>query len=399
MRKGLVFSLLVILVICSKVNYAQNNNDKFQENIKEAKDLLSSDTNRGDLLVLIASNYAWQSKFDSALVYIQKARDINYYNDELFDAWLNILLWSKDYNGLLNSCDIAQSYNYKNNENLIIKRLIAYDELRQYDNGINLVRDPKNKDYYNSRTVSDIYTNLLFKRNKNIISAFYSIDMFDNNSPQHLGFLGYGFNIGKHTLALRANYANRFSQKDLQLEADFYLQLRNKAYMYFNYAYSFDASLFPENRLGYEFYMPWKYKIEYSLGLRYLSYSNSQVLITTGHIEKYMGQNWFSIRPYYAFMKDKNSLTLVGNYRFYSKNGLNFFGVELGYGNSPDDRYTSQNIELNQLHSYKVKLEGNLMLSRISDLRLGLGYSNEEYKKNEFRNRYLVELGIRVRLR
>jgi len=188
----------------------------------------------------------------------------------------------------------------------------------------------------------------------------------------------------------------------VQLETDFYLNLKNKQYMYFNYGYAFANSLFPLHRLGFEYYFPLKYKIDGSLGGRYMVYPASQVLILTGHLEKYLGSSWVALRPYYVFITQSNrhSFSLIGDYRLYGKNELNFWGLELGYGNSPDDRYSiSQFGGFNQLVAYKVKVEKNLILNRISDLRIGLGYTWEEFYTNQFRSRYTIELGYKIRLK
>jgi hypothetical protein len=401
MRK-LYISLFCILIANSfSAVFAQDSpNAKYRKAIEEAAKGLVVDPTRGDLMVLIANNYAWQEKSDSALIYIQKAEQINYYNDDLFDSWLNILLWSHRYENLLKTCQVAEQYKYSHVENLLRKKLIAYTELRDYDKGIELVKAPENKEFLKLDDISYMYNNLIMKRNTNVVQAFYSLDYFDHNAPQHLANLGYAFKVGKHSLALRANYADRYGMNDLLLESDFYLQMNNKSYMYFNYGYAFDASLFPRHRAGYEYYIPLKNKMEASLGARYMKYLSSEVFIATAHLEKYMGRHWVAFRPFYVIQSIGNSFTLLADYRFYGKNPLNYWGVELTYGNSPDDsRTTMENAAFNNLNAYKIKLERNFMLNNISDVRIGIGYTREEYITSKFRNRYLIELGYRFRLK
>lgn len=373
---------------------------KFRKTIEEARKALGAEPARGDLMVVIANNYAWQEKTDSALIYLEKAKQINYYNDDLFDSWLNVLLWSHRYESLLETCRVAEQYKYSHTENLLRKKMLAYTELRDYDEGIELFKAPGNKEFLKLDDISYMYNNLIMKRNTNVVQAFYSIDCFDHNAPQHLANLGYAFKVGKHSLALRANYADRYHMNDVLLESDFYLQMNNKSYMYFNYGYAFDASLFPRHRAGYEYYMPLEYKMEASLGARYMKYISSEVFIATGHLEKYMGNHWVAFRPFYVMQDNGNSFTLLANYRFYGKNPLNYWGVELTYGNSPDDsRATMENSAFNNLDAYKIKLERSFMLNSISDVRIGIGYTREEYITSKFRNRYLIEVGYRFRLR
>lgn len=379
---------------------ADSQKAKFRKTIEEVRKALGAEPARGDLMVVIANNYAWQEKTDSALIYLEKAKQINYYNDDLFDSWLNVLLWSHRYESLLETCRIAEQYKYSHTENLLRKKMVAYTELRDYDEGIELFKAPGNKEFLKLDDISYMYNNLIMKRNTNVVQAFYSIDCFDHNAPQHLANLGYAFKVGKHSLALRANYADRYHMNDVLLESDFYLQMNNKSYMYFNYGYAFDASLFPRHRAGYEYYMPLEYKMEASIGARYMKYINSEVFIATGHLEKYMGNHWVAFRPFYVMQDNGNSFTLLANYRFYGKNPLNYWGVELTYGNSPDDsRATMENAVFNNLDAYKIKLERNFMLNSISDVRIGIGYIREEYITSKFRNRYLIEVGYRFRLR
>lgn len=378
-----------------------SRNQQYAQAVETAKKALQTDPKRGDIMVFIANVYSWQEKNDSALVYIHKAQEINYHQADFFESRTNILLRSHQYNALLQSCAEAEKYHYSS-EDILKKRLIAYSELKSYNDGISLAELPENRIYMDSEPINSLYSNLLIKRNTNVVSANYNLDFFDGGLPQHLGSLGYSFRVGKQTLGLRANYANRFNRNDVQLETDFYLQLNHNQYMYFNYGYAFANSLFPRHRVGFEYYVPLKYKTEVSIGGRYMNYPTSQVLILTGHVEKYIGKGWLALRPFYVFTTQSNrqSFSLIGNYRLFGKNEMTFWGLELGWGNSPDDRYSiSQNGGFNQLTAYKIKIEKSLMLNRISDLRIGIGYSREEFIPNLFRNRYTVELGYKIRLR
>lgn len=416
MRYKIILVILIIIGSFSKIeaqantdsifNIAVNQarNQQYNAAIKEAQNALKSDTKRGDIMVFIANVYSWQEKNDSATIYIEKARKINYKGDDLYDSWTNILLRSKKYDALLQSCNEAESQNYSNTEDLLRKRMIAYSELKQYDKGIELAQAPENEKFLISKPIDDLYTSLLLKRNTNIISANYTLDMLSNDSSlQHLGSLGYSFKVKDHTWAFRANYANRFGKNDVQLETDFYLMLKNEHYMYFNYGYAFNASLFPRNRVGVEYYFPLPAKFEGSVGGRYLNFPTSDVIILTGHLGKYIGKSWLGLRPFYVYnlQNSTSSLSLIGNYRLYGKNELDYWGVEVGIGNSPDDIYSLSGGGFNQLNAYKIKLERNFMINRISDFHVGLGYSREEFGTSniQFRNRITLELGYKYRMR
>lgn len=383
---------------------SQAKNQQYDAALKEAKIALSSDQNRGDIMVFIANVYSWQEMNETALVYIDKARKANYKADDFFETWTNILLRLKQYDALLQSCNEAENHNYADTEDLLRKRMIAHDALKQYDKGVKLAEAPENQTFLASKPIDDLYSSLLLKRNTTIISANYSLDLFGSGfAPQHLGSLGYSFKVNDHTWAFRANYANRFGLNDVQLESDFYLQLKNKHSIYFNYGYAFNATLFPRNRVGIEYYFPLQSKFEGSIGGRFLNFTTSDVIILTGHLGKYFDKSWMGIRPFYVYnLNNKtSSLSLIGNYRLFGKTELDYWGVEVGVGNSPDDSYSLSAGGFNQLNAYKIKLERNFMINKVSDFHIGIGYVREEFGTSniQFRNRFNVELGYKHRLK
>jgi len=386
---------------------SQSKNNQYDSAIDNAEKAFKSDSKRADILVFIANVYSWKNQNDTALVYIHQAIKLNYLHDDLYEAWTNILLRLHRYEDLLKCCDEAEKHQYSNSEDILKKRLIAYNELKMYDKGVSLIESPANKKFLEIKQFNDLYSGLLMKRNSKLLSAYYILDLFDggNTQPQQLASLGYSFPVGVNNLGFRVNYANRFGQSDIQLESDFYLKLKKQQYMYFNYGYGFKSLLFPTHRLGYEFYFPLGHKLEASIGGRYLNYPTSNVLIATGHIGWYFGNSWVGLRPYYvyAFKTPANtqSVSLIGNYRLFGKTELDYWGVEVGIGNSPDEVYTTnpQIVGFNQLTAYKIKLEKNFMLNRVSDFHIGLGYSREEFSLNQFRNRFTVELGYKLRLK
>ena len=385
-------------VFSSAIHYAKMN--QYHAAIQTAQKALNASPGRGDIMVFVANVYSWQSKNDSAMVYIQKAQLVNCFQSDLYESWTNILLRTHQYAALLKCCDEAEMRNYSS-EDILKKRLISYGGLKNYKAGVQLAELTQNRIYLNHEPINSLYSDLLLKGNTNVVSANYNMDFFDASKPQYLSSLGYSFHVGKHTLGFRANYANRFAMNDLQLESDFYLQLPKKRYLYFNYGLGFRNALFPKHRLGVEYYFQPIPKTDVSLGSRYFSYPASQVLILTGSMSQYFGKGRVMLRPFYVFTSksSKQSFSLIGNYRLFAKTEFTFWGLELGYGNSPDDRYSVSQINgFNQLTSYKFKIEKSFMVNRISDICIGLGYTREEFITNTFRNRYVLEVGYKLRL-
>jgi YaiO family outer membrane protein len=280
-----------------------------------------------------------------------------------------------------------------------MKRLLANQSGGNYKQVISMVEDEKNKKYHDSSQVISLYNEALLSDKKISISAYYTLDFFDDDLPQHLAYVDYGFKIGENKLIFRMNAAWRYGSHGIQLESDYYLTLKKKSYMYFSYGYSFDSEVFPVHRAGYEFYFPLKSGFEASFGARYMRYPDENIFIPTLHFAKYFNKNWLSFRPFYVIQEVGKPFSILANYRRYYGNELKFWGLEFGYGNSPDDRYAlTQNNEFFGLTSLRMKIEKNVMIGRTNELRIGAAYADEEYIKGSFRNRYSVDLLFKFRL-
>ncbi len=413
MRNKINIAFIVFALLWSPQLFAQINTDSvFNVAIKQARDknynqaitnanvVLDYYPDRADVDVFIANVYAWKKNTDSAKIYIGKARKLDPKSSELYDSWLNIVLWNAEYKNVLKVADIAEKNNYKNKYNLTLKRLYAYKYLGEYANGVEMFDNNKNAKLLDSTKINSLYREMLMKNSRNALSAFYSMDFFDDGitKPQHLAYIDYAFKIKRNTLIFRLNYAHRYGENGLQLEADYYQILKKGKYLYFNYGASIYNDLFPKHRAAAEFYFPLKNQFEASVGLRYM-YFSSHVPIITGHIGKYLNSYWFAIRPYYTIQDIGNSFSLVLNARKFDRIPKGYWGIELGFGNSPDERYILDPTgEYFRLNSYRIKLERNLMIGKVDELRVSFQYTYEETIKSEYRNKYTIELIYKHRL-
>lgn len=350
-------------------------------------------------LVMIAKSYAWQGVYDTAKIYLNLAYKNGPKNESLYDVWLNTLLWNQEYNEVIKKANLAEKNDYGNDYNLAQKRLYAYDALIEYDSAVSVFEPEEQKALLDSTPLFNAYRDILIKSKKHTITGYYAIDLFGNNDPkpQHLAYIDYGFKIKKNTLIFRLNYANRFGTDGLQVEVDYYHLLKKSKYFYFNYGISVMNEVFPKHRAGIEYFFPLKNKFEASVGARYMYFTDKHVPILTGHIGKYLNKYWFALRPYYTF--DENSISLVANIRRFSDISFNYWGLELGYGNSPDERYLLDPTgDYFNLNSYRVKLEKSLMVTTTNDLKISFGFAYEETAKSVFRNRYTIEIIYKHRL-
>jgi tetratricopeptide (TPR) repeat protein len=75
--------------------------EKYDEAIAKSEQILTLYPDRYDVMVFVANVYAWKGETDIALTYIEKAYELNSANTELYDSWLNILLWSGKYEKII----------------------------------------------------------------------------------------------------------------------------------------------------------------------------------------------------------------------------------------------------------------------------------------------------------
>ncbi len=364
---------------------------EYTEAIVLAKKVFENYPDRADVAVFIANVFAWQKDYNNSILYLNKAYLINPDSEELYSSWLNVLLWSQQYDELLRVLDLAESKGYANNRDVVLKKALGLKALGRYNEALDVLENEVS--YLEDNELRLLYLEINDLKHNKFISAFYSLDITDNEvfPLHHTVFLEYGFKHRKSVYILRTNIANRFDKYDLQLEADYYQSFENRHYLNANYGFGIFNSLFPDHRIGLEYYIPFNPGFEVSIGSRALLFENVEAYIITGHLGKYFGNSWAAVRPYYAISKGNSSLAAVFNYRVFSKN-YNFWGLELAYGNSPDERASTEVYESLWLGNYRIKLERSIRIALKNELRISAGYAYEEMPDDLYRNRLLLEV-------
>ncbi|MPN05174.1 hypothetical protein SDC9_152424 [bioreactor metagenome] len=114
-------------------------------------------------------------------------------------------------------------------------------------------------------------------------------------------------------------------------------------------------------------------------------------------MSRYTKRSWYGLRSFISFKESGTSVSLIGSYRLYSQNRFNYWGLELSYGTSPDDRVEFlPNLE-NRMISYKIKTDAEFLITKSTFLNLACGYNYEEYFTEKFRNRYIFEISYKIR--
>ncbi len=191
----------------------------------------------------------------------------------------------------------------------------------------------------------------------------------------------------------RVTYANRFATNGVQVEADAYPHLSSRTYAYLNAGYS-GSTIFPEWRFGAELFGNLPDAWEASAGFRQLRFGGAPVTLLTGSVGKYIGNYWFSVRP---FVRQKPSGTSASGSltaRRYFEDGDHYIGARVSYGNTPSDRLTPD--EVNRSNSFSAGVHGSTGLARRLLGTWSLGYDHEELAPFRIRESVTASAGLKL---
>jgi YaiO family outer membrane protein len=169
-----------------------------------------------------------------------------------------------------------------------------------------------------------------------------------------------------------------------QIAAEAYPKFSSKNYAYLAYAYS-PGNYFPTHRAAAEVWQVLPAGWAASAGMNYY-YFNRNIYIALASVEKYSGRYWFSLKGYLYF-KD-NGVTTSGylNIRRYFTD-INYLQFTLGAGTAPDEPFDIQT-DLMRYSAYSARVTWNRLIAPRLTMRIGAGYSYEEYENNVWRNRF-----------
>lgn len=191
----------------------------------------------------------------------------------------------------------------------------------------------------------------------------------------------------------RVNLANRFASNGAQVELDAYPGLGEGTYGYLNVGYS-QSTIFPDWRFGGELFRSLPRAWEGSLGFRQLRFGGAPITLFTGSVGKYAGNYWFSLRPY---VRDKDtglSASMSLTTRRYYADADSYLGFRVGYGSSPGDQLTAE--ELTRTNSTTLGVQGSRTIRARRIGTWSVTYDREELLPNKFRNRWELSGGVKI---
>jgi len=278
---------------------------------------------------------------------------------------------------------------------ILLGRILAWQ--RDYINAAAaidtlLLNDPDNIDALSARR--DI---LLWSKVNTPVStdirAGYSFDSFREPytllSQLFKAGAGHRFNWGQAFAGLNVgNFKiggpSNSDATELQIEAEAWPNITDKNYAYLAYAYS-PGSYFPRHRAAIEVWHVLPAGWAVSSGLNYYYFDRS-ALIAALSVEKYLGKFWLSLKGYVYFKEigPRTSILLNARRYFYDKD---YVQITLGTGAAPDEPFDIQT-NLMRLYANTVRVAYNMSVTHKLMMRIGAGYSREEYIETVWRNRF-----------
>ncbi|WP_298115629.1 YaiO family outer membrane beta-barrel protein [Flavobacterium sp.] len=244
------------------------------------------------------------------------------------------------------------------------------------------------KEVWRDTIVSDLKLN-------NSIRLNYTVDVFKNDSPRHLTDLSYGLKTKKCSYILHYQKANRFNKNDDALEIESYPKLIKKLYAYVGGGFSLHKTLLPNYRFGSELFYNYSKGLESSLGMRYLEFNNSNVLIYTASFGKYYRNDFYTIRTYVTPKTKGTSMTVQTMARRYFRDKYHFASLVAAYGRG----FTETGLEdYNTLTSLRFGAEFQHVLTENFYVSAQADWRRDElaYSIGDFENRMVLSTGLKL---
>jgi YaiO family outer membrane protein len=255
-----------------------------------------------------------------------------------------------------------------------------------------LITEPDNADALSARRDISLWSKVNTPVETDIRAGYF----FDAFSQPYNRFwqvfkagAGHRFNWGPASASLNIGHISigepsPSNVTELQLEAEAWPTLTDKNYAYLAYAYS-PGTYFPGHRAALEVWQVLPKAWVLSGGLNYYRFDRNS-FIALASVEKYLGRYWLSAKGYLFFKDDGPTTSLYINTRRYF-NDADYLQVTLGTGTAPDEPFDIQ-ADLMRLSAHSIRLAYNVSLMPKLMMRIGAGYSWEEYLEETWRNRF-----------
>lgn len=340
-----------------------------------------------DILVYQGRVYSWKSDFTKAKKILLPLADREQPNMEALETIINTYLWSYDFEACITYCDKYLQMQPDHADILTIKATCLEKSGRDAEALATLDKLPAP---YNTGEKANGLRNIILRKKKNAIAVSYlNISTYDpGESPTHYGYVEYMRKFTKSSLIGRANIGYRYGEAEAQLEADYYHTF-NKGYLYTNGGISQGEVIFPKIRLGAEYYFAPQAQFDFSIGGRYMHFTDDDVELATGQIGYRFSNYTLAYRPYYDL--ENNLWSHVLSLQRYDENKENLIRIEGQYGTVPylyiyDN--STYSISSEPLRAYRAGIQYQHRFGDSFFVKPIFLYEYEEYYPHSYRHRF-----------
>ncbi|WP_372776239.1 YaiO family outer membrane beta-barrel protein [Mangrovibacterium sp.] len=417
---GIAFCLLAFLPFFSLAQKSMNADSlyfvarqyaidgQYNEAIQLSEKILAQYPSYWDVRILMARTYAWQRQFEPAVANVSEVLAKDPKNYDAYSALIDFYFWKGDNQSSIATIDQALMY-FPDDALLLIKKAkvqMAISNLREARKTIDQIEEI---DHRNESLP-------LLKKgaghsHSNILRMEHYYDTFSNpyDRKWHMSSVGYGRRTSVGDYYAKVYLGDLIGDGESlysggvgkQFAIECYPKIDENNSMFVNYSWSPDA-VFPNHRVGLEYYHVFQSKIELSGGYRYLNFSEGltepmNVQIATGSIGWYFSKYWLSFRPYFVFRDLGNSSVYMLTGRYYLPREESYLGLNLGAGISPDSPYFyTEGESIPDLKSWRVELEWKQKISNWLLFELQGGYENGEFSQGVTQDKYSARTSISI---
>jgi YaiO family outer membrane protein len=295
---------------------------------------------------------------------------------------------------------LLKSYPGYGDARILLARITAWQ--KKYNEASAIVdslisEDPSNNDALSLK--SDISKwSKEEKKPSNFLKAGYSFDSFTEPYTRFWQVFsagaGHRFNWGKAAAAINTGHIvtgdPSVIANEYQLEAEAYPVISKKNYAFVSYAFS-PGKYFPAHRASVEIWQVLPASWSISAGLSYY-YFDRNIFIAGLSGEKYLGDFWFSAKAFIYFKDEGPTYSGYLNARYYM-NDADYLQLTYNLGTAPDEPFDIQ-ADLMRLSANGIRIAYNHEFRNGLSIRIGAGYSVEEYYESSWRNRFEGNAGI-----
>ncbi|QCR22105.1 YaiO family outer membrane beta-barrel protein [Pontibacter sp. SGAir0037] len=373
------------------------NQKNYDAAIRLCLEALEQNPDNADIQVFLGRVYYWNGQPEASLQVLQQAMASKPDYEDAAVAIADISYYQENFTASLSYSEQGLQY-HPASRPLMQRKIKALAALTRFQEAYVLTDSLLAIDPSNNQLRS-LAEQLRDYSSKSRIGLSYDYTYFDRQfaNDWHMISIDYTRQTRAGSVAGRLNYANRYAQSGVQVEAEAYPRISQTFYTYANLGYSPDYPVFPKVRAGFSLFANLPRAFEAEAGFRYLHFENDTWTYTAS-VGKYYHKFWFNARTYLTPRQNQLSHSYAFTTRYYLKGADDFLSFSIGQGITPDDR--SQAVQLNtvyNLQTFRVGAAYHFTIHRLNVVTLSGRYENVEFLPETNGNQVYLAIGYQRR--